>query len=313
MIINVGTRTDVVNHYGEWLFRRFREGFAYSRNPLFPKYVTRYELVPEKTDAVLFCSKNYAPVLPRLHEITSRFHTCFQYTVTGYGKNLEPNIPDCEESVKTLIALEKQVGRQRISWRYDPVLLTKRYTAEWHFETFGRLASLLAPHVDRCIFSFVETYSTLRENIPDAFPIVGETKKRLAEGLGRIAKKYGLILQTCGDDADYTQYGILNAGCSTLDIIGKANGIQFREIKHTGIRRGCKCIASRDLGWYDSCPNLCKYCYANKSAELVAENRKKHDPDSPLLIGRPEADDELREATQESYLKFEGRQMSLFD
>lgn len=282
MIINVGTRTDIVNHYGEWLFRRFREGFAYSRNPLFPKHVTRYELVPEKVDAVLFCSKNYAPVLPRLSEITSRFHTCFQYTITGYGKDLEPNVSDREESVKTLIALEKQVGRQRISWRYDPVLLTKRYTAEWHFETFGRLASLLAPHVDRCIFSFVETYASLRENIPDAFPIDGETKKRLAEGLGRIAKKYGLILQTCGDDADFSKYGILNAGCSTLDIIGKANGIPFREIKHTGVRRGCKCIASRDLGWYDSCPNLCKYCYANKSAELVAENRKKHDPDSPL-------------------------------
>ena len=68
MILNTGARTDTVQYFTPWLLKRFEEGYAYTRNPLFPNKVTRYELSPEKTDAVIFCSKNYAPILPRLRE-----------------------------------------------------------------------------------------------------------------------------------------------------------------------------------------------------------------------------------------------------
>lgn len=70
MIINTGGRTDTVQHYTEWLLNRFSEGYVLSRNPLFPNKVTRYELTPDKVDCVVFCSKDYSPILPRLHEIT---------------------------------------------------------------------------------------------------------------------------------------------------------------------------------------------------------------------------------------------------
>ena len=70
MIINTGGRTDTVQYYTEWLLRRFSEGYVLSRNPLFQNKVTRYELSPDKVDCIVFCSKNYKPILPRLHEIT---------------------------------------------------------------------------------------------------------------------------------------------------------------------------------------------------------------------------------------------------
>ena len=130
MIINTGGRTDTVQYYTEWLLNRFSEGYVLSRNPLFPRKVTRYELTPDKVDCVVFCSKNYRPILPRLHEITDRFHTYFHYTITAYGKDIEPGVPSIDESIETLIALSEQVGKQRVAWRYDPVLLTEKYTVE---------------------------------------------------------------------------------------------------------------------------------------------------------------------------------------
>src|SRR5699024_4479023 len=98
MIINTGGRTDTVQYYTEWLLRRFSEGYVLSRNPLFPNKVTRYELSPDKVDCVVFCSKNYKPIVPRLHEITDRFPTYFHYTITAYGPDIEPGVPSVEES-----------------------------------------------------------------------------------------------------------------------------------------------------------------------------------------------------------------------
>ena len=66
MIIYAGGRTDIVQYYTPWLLNRFREGYVLSRNPLFPNKVTRYELTPDTVDCVVFCSKNYEPILPHL-------------------------------------------------------------------------------------------------------------------------------------------------------------------------------------------------------------------------------------------------------
>jgi hypothetical protein len=66
MIINISGRTDIVNYYSEWLFNRFEEGYALSRNSLFPNQVRRYELDPSKVDCLVFGSKNYKPAMSRI-------------------------------------------------------------------------------------------------------------------------------------------------------------------------------------------------------------------------------------------------------
>ena len=81
MILNTGGRTDTVQYYSEWLLNRFREGYVLSRNPLFPSIVNRIELNPEVLDVVVFCSKDYRPILPRLHEIYDRFNCYYHYTM----------------------------------------------------------------------------------------------------------------------------------------------------------------------------------------------------------------------------------------
>ena len=305
MIINTGGRTDTVQYYSEWLLKRFSEEYVLSRNPLFPNKVTRYELTPDKVDCVVFCSKNYKPILPRLHEITDKFNAYFHYTITAYGKDIEPGVPDIEESMETLIRLSEIVGKQRIAWRYDPVLLTDNYTINRHFETFERMAKVLAPHIDRCIFSFVEMYKKLQYNMPELIPFTENDMKILASGLGAITKKYGIFIQTCGTNEDFSEYGIHSSGCMTLDILGKANGVEFRELKHKGMQQGCHCIESRDIGAYDTCMNGCKYCYANKNPQKAFENYKYHDSASPLLLGDLKPDDTVIQGVQKSFVKRE--------
>ncbi|MCM1284091.1 MAG: DUF1848 domain-containing protein [Roseburia sp.] len=303
MIINTGGRTDTVQYYTEWLLNRFAEGYVLSRNPLFPNKVTRYELTADKVDCVVFCSKNYRPILPRLHEITDRFHTYFHYTITAYGRDIEPGVPGIDESMETLKELSALVGKQRVTWRYDPVLLTKEYTIGRHLETFERMAEMLSPYIDRCIFSFVEMYKKLEYNMPEIIPLSVRDMDLLAQGLGAIAEKYGIYIQTCGTNGDFTRYGIHSSGCTTLEALGKANGIVFKDLKHKGMRQGCHCIESRDIGFYDTCMNGCKYCYANKDPQQAFENYKYHDKTSPLLLGVVKDTDTVIQGAQKSFLQ----------
>ena len=303
MILNTGGRTDTVQYYTEWLLNRFSEGYVLTRNPLFPNKISRYELTPDKVDCVVFCSKNYQPILPRLHEITDCFNTYFHYTITAYGKDIEPGVPSIEESMETLIRLSDQVGKQRVAWRYDPVLLTKEYTIERHLHTFERMAGVLAPYIDRCIFSFVEMYKKLESNMPELIPLSTGDMNELACGMGTIAREYGIHIQTCGTNADYSRYGIHASGCMTLDILGEANGIEFKKLKHKGMRQGCHCIESRDIGAYDTCLNGCKYCYANKNPQKAFDNYKYHDPKSPLLLRHVKPEDTVIQGAQKSFLK----------
>ncbi len=302
MLINISGRTDIINYYSQWMFKRFEEGYVLSRNSLFPNSVRRYELTPEKVDCLLFGSKNFAPVLGRIHEITERFPTYFNYTITAYGKDIEPGVPDIDASIDTFLSLAQIVGPQRMAWRYDPILLTKEYTVQRHLETFDYIAGKLSRQFDRCIFSFVEMYSKHKTNLPELIPITKAEMDQIAAGIGAIAAKRGFLLQTCGPEEDYARYGIHTSGCVTLEMLGKANGLTFRNLKHKGFRKGCHCMESRDIGALNSCLNGCKYCYANKNAQLPRENYALHDPDSPLLIGHLKPTDRLEQGSQKSFL-----------
>lgn len=302
MIINTGGRTDTVQYFSDWLLNRFAEGYALSRNPLFPDKVTRWELDPEVVDCVVFCSKNYRPILPRIREITDRFRVYCFYTITAYGRDVEPGVPSIDESMETLAELASVVGQNRVAWRYDPVLLTKTYTIERHKETFGRMAERLAPHIDRCVFSFVEMYKKVESNMPELVPLNDVYRNELAESLGATAARFGFPIQTCGTNGDFRRFGICPSGCMTLDILGRANGVTFRKLKHKGIRAGCRCIETHDIGAYDTCLNGCKYCYANQNPRKAFENFKYHDPKSPLLLGRLKPGDTVTPGNQKSFL-----------
>lgn len=311
MIINTGSRTDTVQYYTEWILKRFENGYVYSRNPMYPEKVTKYILSPDIVDCVVFCSKNYKPILPYLELITGKYNTYFFYTITAYGKDVEPNVPSIDESIEILKNLASIVGKQRIAWRYDPVLLTDKYTKVRHYQTFEYMAQKLSPYVDRCVFSFVDMYKKLKVNMPELIVISENDKVDIARNLGNIAKKYNMLIQTCATDAEYKSFGINTSGCITADILEKANNIKFKYIRHVGNRVNCQCIETRNIGDYDTCPNGCKYCYANQNPYIAEKNYKKHNSNSEFILGDLSGYDEIKLSNQKSFL-LECEQKKLF-
>ena len=164
------------------------------------------------------------------------------------------------------------------------------------------MVNQLSGHIDRCIFSFVEMYKKLGVNMPELKPITDEDKLTIAQGMGKRALKYHLPLQTCATNGDYQEFGIHSSGCMTLDILGNANNVKFKNLKHKGMRANCNCIETRDIGWYDTCPNGCRYCYANSTPAKPVENFKLHNPNSPLLLGDIKETDTVQQGNQKSFL-----------
>ena len=311
MIINVGGRTDIVNYYTPWLLNRLEEGYAYSRNPFARENVYKLSLKSEDVDCLLFCSKNYQPILKHIGDIDEKYNILCNYTITAYGKDIEPKVPSINQSIKTLKRLSDIVGVNKILWRYDPILLTEKYTVEKHLETFEYMAEKISPLVYRCIFSFVDMYKKVEENMPEIIPFTDEDKVKLLKGIGEISKKYNLYTQTCATNESYERYGIHAAGCTTREILEQAHNVVYKNVKGTGIRENCHCIPSRDIGAYNSCLSECKYCYANRKPDIPKKVIKMHDEKSPLLLGQLKENDRLIETKIISYI--EPKQTTLFD
>lgn len=82
----------------------------------------------------------------------------------------------------------------------------------------------------------------------------------------------------------------------------QAIGKQLKALKPEPNREGCGCLHSNDIGLYDTCPNGCRYCYANKNQAAAMENYKSHDPSSPFLVGNVSLLDNISKPKQVSFL-----------
>lgn len=312
MIFNISGRTDVVNYYTPWLLNRIHEGYVYVRNPYNKKQVTCYSLKPDDVDAFVFCSKNYTPILDYIDAINREYNTFYYYTITSYDSDVEVNVLSVEDSVETFIELSEIVGKDSVAWRFDPMLLTDKYNVSRHLETFEKIASRISNYAGFVVFSFVDMYSKLNRNMPEIIPFKRNDIHELLSGMSSISKKYGLSIQSCLINNDYTSLGINNSGCVTTDILERANNIKFKKINHNGNRPGCKCIKWHDIGAYDTCPNGCKYCYANKNKHVARHNYRLHNPSSPILFGNITDDDKISVSDNKSLLAWDKYQTTLF-
>lgn len=316
MILSVSRRTDIPAFFPRWFLRRLREGFVLARNPMNHSQVSRIPLSPETIDCIVFWTKDPAPLLPYLDEIGARFPFYFQFTLNAYGRDAEPNVPPLAERLKTLRALSGKIGRERIVWRYDPVLLSPKYDEAWHIKSFGRLAREIAPYAERCVFSFLDFYPKIAKGLRAVQGRVCEETEMnaLAEAFGRAARENGLPIAACAEAGDYSAWGVERSRCIDPELIGRLTGREIRAAKDRNQRPECGCAESVDVGAYNTCRHGCRYCYANFSAESTAARVARHDESSPLLVGDVKPGDKVTERKLKSGAEKEGapRQGVLF-
>lgn len=308
MIIQTGLWTDIPAFYAEWFLNRLEAGFVCVRNPYHLRAVTRYRLSPDVVDAIGFCTKNPAPLLPYLGRL-SPYGQFWYVTITPYGPDIEPHVPDKMQVMRDFRRLSEAVGSRAVGWRYDPIFLSGTYTPERHLRDFENMAAYLAGSTQRCVISFIDLYQKVRRNFPEAREVPARQRLFLGREMARIAQAYGMTLMSCAEGDELAPFGVDCGGCMTPRVYEAALGKKLR-VPHRQPPRGrCGCLLTGDIGQYDTCGHLCRYCYANSSAEAVRRNRAMHDPHSPFLVGGARPDDLVHEARQE---KWSDEQICLF-
>lgn len=308
MIINTGMRTDIPAFYSEWFANRLKEGYVYVRNPFHPQSITKYILNEEVVDCIGFCTKNPSPMF-RYMDLLKGYGQYWFVTITPYGKDIEPHVKDKHVLLDNFKQLSNIVGKDNIGLRYDPIFLTEKYNVDYHLRAFETIVSSLAGYTHTCVISFVDLYAKVMKNFPEVKEVTVEEQLYLGKQMIQIAQKYGMVLKPCAEGNLLKSYGADTDGCMTKEVYEKAVGCRMKFPSISDNRSTCHCYITADIGAYNSCMHLCRYCYANYSKALVQQNYARHDPTSPLLIGRVHEGDTIHTAKQQSWKQ---RQLSLF-
>jgi len=286
MIISCSRRSDIPAFYSDWFFNRLREGYVLVRNPMNARQVRKVSLVLPDVDCIVFWTKDPSPMLERLH-LLKDYHYYFQFTLTPYGKDIEPHLPPKADLADTFIRLSDKIGKKRIVWRYDPILLSANINIDYHIDRFHNLAMQLSGHTEKCMISFLDIYRHIRGRMADhsVRPPEESEMRTLAESFARIAASFGMKAETCAEKIDLADSGIEHGSCIDARLISDLTGRKLTMAKDKYQRELCGCAASVDIGEYNTCGHLCTYCYANVSRKKIETNRTLHRAESPLLIG----------------------------
>ena len=301
MIINTGQRTDIPAFYADWFANRLRKGFVLVRNPYNPKSVTRYRLTPDVVDCIGFCTKNPEPMLKYM-ELLKPFHQFWYVTITPYGKEIEPHVPNKLKVLESFRRVAEIVGANCMGWRYDPIFISDAYPVERHIRAFEYMAKALSGSTNTAVISFIDLYEKTKRNFPEVRPVRAEDCLTLGKAFVEIGKRYGMTIRPCAEGNALAQFGADCSGCMTIPMYEQAIGQRLKVPRQAPARKECACYLGADIGAYNTCGHLCRYCYANYDTKTVRQNMLKHDPASPMLIGHLMQGDAVHEAKQESWI-----------
>lgn len=291
MILFVSGRTDIPAFYSNWFINRVKAGFVDVRNPFNQKLVSRIYF--SDVDLIVFCSKNPLSMINKLDIL--KVPVLFHVTITPYGKDVEPNIPDKRLIIEGVKKLSLVLSIDNVVVRYDPIFLSDKYNVDYHIRAFDKLCKNLNGYVNKIIVSFMDEYKNVRsnKNILKYRAFTREDYKKIGEAFSKSAMDNGMSVQTCFEDEDLTQYGFVKGECLSHELAYILTGKKF---KSSNVRKEkkCECVQMVDIGDYNSCMHMCKYCYANYDEKAVSSNFERHDDNSSLLIGSIQSDDVIK-------------------
>lgn len=312
MILSVSRRTDIPNYYSEWFINRIKEGHLYVRNPMNPHQISRIICSPDVVDCIVFWTKNPANMLDKLDSLRDYIYY-FQFTLTGYGRDVEPNLPDKRaELIPTFRKLSERIGKEGVIWRYDPILFSPRYSMDYHLKAFEEIADNLAGYTERVVISFIDLYAKIQRNARELGirqPTIEEMND-LAARMAAIAAEHNLRIETCAEQIDLEAAGVSHGSCIDKKLIERLTGCKISGEKDKNQRKECGCMESVEVGTYNTCKNGCVYCYANGSPEQVRRSCGLYDAHAPLLCGKITGDEHITERNVKSLKE---RQLTIWD
>jgi len=301
VIVSASRSTDIPAFYGDWFTGRLNAGYVRWKSPFGgrPVFVSF-----KKARLFVFWSKNPAPFLPVLDTLDRRgLGYYFLYTLNDYdAERLEPQVPPVDERIATFIRLSRRIGKGRVVWRFDPLVLSDTITVGELLDRIRYIGDRIAPFTGRLVFSFVdiEKYAKVRRNLcaggyRSAREFTDAEVSEFCKGLMHLNEDWGLAVTACAERRDLSRYRIGRGQCISYDLmttefagdaelmaflgpdgqqtlVGSLTADPSRRLKDPGQRNTCRCIVSKDIGQYSTCPHLCTYCYANTSAAVVQRN-----------------------------------------
>lgn len=300
IIISASRATDIPAFFSEWFLRRLQAGYIKWINPFnnVPQFVSL-----SKSRVFVFWTKNPQPFFPVLDELDLQGKGYyFHYTVNDYEEErFEPGIPALEERINTFIKLSNKIGRDKVIWRFDPLILTEDLDINVLLGKIERVGNYLHRYTNKLVVSLadIETYRSVRRRLEQANvrwkPFTNKDIKLLCEGLRFLSQRWRVKVSTCCESATFRDLGLESNSCIDPDLIGKLfhSDSEVRKLlkldeqinlfiedtpnrnclKDSGQRLDCGCMISKDIGSYNTCPHGCIYCYANHGG-LLAERKK---------------------------------------
>lgn len=132
----------------------------------------------------------------------------FKFTVNGYPKAIEPCVPPLEDSINTFKALSQKIGKERVIWRFDPIILSNLTNRSYIVEKFHFIAQQLRGYTRRVVISFVDCYGKVEKRLKTSsvrfYEIDKGTAFELSREIALIARENEMeIYSTCGNKCLY--------------------------------------------------------------------------------------------------------------
>lgn len=312
VIISASRSTDIPAFYSEWFMNRLKDGYVKWVNPFngVPLYVSFRD-----TRLVVFWTKNPKPLMKHLDYLDENIpNYYFQYTLNDYdNEQLESKVVNVNKRIETFIKLSERIGKQKVIWRFDPLILTDKIGVDELLRKTENVGNQLSDYTDKMVFSFADIknykkvqFNLNKENV-NYIEFDEEKMHQYASGLQELNKNWNFDIGTCAEKIPLEQYGINHNQCIDEDLIIKlfkhddklmeflgvkiipSNSTRYdiyqktRNNKDKGQRELCGCVMSKDIGEYNTCPHGCKYCYANTTKETALLNWKNHNPNGETI------------------------------
>ncbi|MNJ35213.1 hypothetical protein D3C77_299430 [compost metagenome] len=297
MIISASRRTDIPAFFGEWFMKRIEEGYFYRINPFNPNQVSGFSLKPEDVDVIVFWTKNPKPFIKHLKALDEKgYRYYFQFTLNDYPKALEPYVPSIGQRIDTFQTLSRQIGADKLVWRYDPILISSITPISYHLDKLQHLSSQFKGYTHKLVISFMDFYNKTEKKIERlekehqirvsdiTLPEHKEELEKFADAIREIAARNQIQVETCAEALDLDHCGISHGSCIDASLISRLFDLNLNYRKDNNQREACLCTESVDMGVYNTCKFNCVYCYAVQSESAVNKTLEKHNPDSPSLI-----------------------------